>query len=447
MSSATSAVSDTVAAFQPASSPDYVPREQLRDLQSHRLRQVVRQTYEQVAAYRQRMQKRGLTPEAIRTIDDLGQLPFTSQADLSAGYPLGLLAVPLAQVARLQHPSGTAGQPIVVAYTRRDLDVWTEVVVRSLAACGVGPGDILQNACGGYDLFTDGLGLHAGAERLGATVIPISGGDADRQLMVLKDCGVSAICCPPSYFLYLLERAEKTGIDLRGLPLRAAALVTESWSESIRQRIEAAAGIKAYDIYGVPELIGPGVGAECCHQHGLHLWEDHFYPEIVDPATGQPLPDGQEGELVLTTLSREALPLIRFRTRDLTAVIAEPCPCGRTMRRIRRIGRHGEDMFVVQGVTVRLSQIEAALRSVTGLVPDYLVVLTQEQGLDQAEVQVEVTPQIISDRVSAMEALQGKLAQEVEHMLGIRVAVRLVEPRTIQRSRGQGKRVVDQRGA
>ncbi|MHC4401917.1 MAG: phenylacetate--CoA ligase family protein [Planctomycetota bacterium] len=444
MNPATSAVSDTPAPFHPASSPDYVPREQLHGLQSHRLRQVVAQAYEHVSLYRQRMHKHGVTPAEIRGVEDVHKLPFTVNSDLRDTYPFGMFAVPIQQVVHLHPPSGVAGKPIVVASTRRDLEVWTEVIVRSLASCGIHRGDVIQNACG-YNLFTDGLGLHYGAETLGATVIPISGGDTDHQIMVMKDFDVSAICCTPSYFLYLIERAVKIGIDLRELPLRAVALVAGPWSEAMRRRIEESAGIKAYDIYGLPEIIGPGVGAECCHQNGLHVLEDHFYPEIIDPKTGDLVPDGEEGELVVTTLSKEATPLIRYRTTDLAAMIAEPCPCGRTMRRIRRIGRR-DDMFVIQGTSVFPSQIEAALLTVEGTLPQYQIVLTQEEGLDQFEVQIEVTPQVFSDQVSAIESLQSKLAREIEHTLGVRAPVRFVEPHTVERSGDKAKRVIDKRG-
>ena len=440
-----STAKDTPVPFHPVSSPDYVPREQLTGLQSRRLRRVVARACEHVSVYRQRMNKHGVTPEDIGRIDQLHRLPFTTKSDLVDGYPFGMFATPLQEIVHLHPPGGSAGKPIVLAYTRRDVEVRTEVIVRCLAACGIHQGDIVQNACG-YNLFTDGLGLHYGAETLGATVIPISGQDTDHQIMVMKDFGVSAICCTPSYFIYLAERAEKVGINLRELPLRTAVLVANPWSEAMRRRIEEAADIKAYDIYGVPEILGPGVGAECCCQDGLHVFEDHFYPEIVDPDSGEPLADDQVGELVITTLSKEATPLIRYRTSDLAAIISEPCDCGRTMRRIRRVGRQSEEVLVVEGVTVYPSQIEAALLAVEGSLPNYQVMLTQEKGLDQVEVQIEVTTEIFSDQVSAMESLQTNLASELEHGLGIRVPVRLVEPHTIEPNRHQARRIVDKRG-
>jgi len=445
MDLASTTAKEMPARFHPASSPDYIPREQLRTLQSQRLRQVVAQAYEHVSLYRQRMHKHGLTPAEIHGIDDVHKLPFTVKTDLGDTYPLGMFAVPVQQIVRLHPPSGATGKPMVVAYTRRDLEVWTELLVRSLACCGIHQGDVIQNACG-YNLFTDGLGLHHAAESLGATVIPVSGGDTDHQIMAMKDFGVSAICSTPSYFLHVVERADKIGVDLRELPLRAVALVAGPWSEAMRRRIEESAGIKAYDIYGLPEMIGPGIGAECYCQNGLHVFEDHFYPEIIDPNSGNPLPDGEEGELVLTSLSKEAMPMIRYRTPDLAAIIAEPCQCGRTVRRIRRMGRQGGETFVVQGVTVFPSQIEAALLAVEGTLPDYQIVLDQQEGLDQVEVQIEVTPQVFSDQIGAMERLQTKLGDEIEYSLGIRLPVRLVEPHSIERSGGKGKRVIDKRG-
>ncbi len=445
MNSAAIAVSDSHAPFYPASSLDFLPHKQLRALQSHRLRHTVGHVYENVSLYRQRMHKAVLTPADIRGIEDIERLPFTTKADLRETYPSGMFAVPESQIASLHTSSGATGEPVVVAYTRRDMEVWTEVIVRCLVSCEFHQRDIVQNACG-HHLFADGLGLQAGAEALGATVIPVSGGDADHQVMVMKDFNVSAICSTPSYFLYLVERAGKMGVDLRKLPLRVGAFVGGPWSEAIRQRIEASAGIKAYYIFGLAELIGPGIGAEGCFQNGLHIFEDHFYPEIVDPETGEVLPPDREGELVLTTLSKEAMPLVRYRTEELALIRGEACPCGRTLRQIRRVGRRGEEMCVIQGVSVYPSQIEAALLAVKGSLPHYQIVLTQEQGLDQAEVQIEITPEIFSDRVSAMEMLEAQLAYEIGDALSIPVAVRLVEPRSIERGGDRRTRVIDRRG-
>jgi phenylacetate-CoA ligase len=332
----------------------------------------------------------------------------------------------------------------VVAYTREDLDVWTSVMVRSFAACGIHQGDIVQNAYG-YGLFTGGLGAHYGAEGLGATVIPVSGGNTDRQVMIMKDFGVTAICCTPSYFLHMIERAAGLDVDIRELPLRVGVFGAEPWTDSMRRRIEALSGIRAFDIYGLSEIIGPGVAIECERQDGLHIIEDHFYPEIVDPDTGEPLPDGEEGELILTTLSKQAMPMIRYRTRDITALIPGQCPCGRSLRRMRRIGRRSDDMLIIRGVNVFPSQVEAALLEVEGTLPHYQIVLTRAHGLDQMEVQVEVTPVTFSDKIGALEALHTRIADALERVLGLRVEVKLVEPLTLKRSEGKAMRVIDRR--
>ncbi len=433
---------DPARRFHPASAPDYVPAEQLRDLQLARLQRIVLRAHERVPLFRTRCRERQVSPADLRSLEDLGRFPFTLKTDLRDTYPFGLFASPMDEIVRLHASSGTTGKPTVVAYTQADLDVWTEVMVRAFAACGLHRGDVVQNAYG-YGLFTGGLGAHYGAEALGATVIPISGGNTDRQIMVLQDFAVTAICCTPSYFLHLAERARELGTDFS--KLRAGVFGAEPWSEAMRRRIEADTGVKAYDIYGLSEIIGPGVGIECFAQSGLHIFEDHFYPEVVDPVTGAVLPDGAEGELVLTTLSKDAMPMIRYRTRDVTALIPEPCACGRTIRRIRRIGRRSDDMFIIRGVNVFPSQVETALLAVEGTLPHYQIVLTREKGLDEMEVRVEVTPEVFSDQIRALEALQDKLEQSLDHTLGIRARVTLVGPRTIQRSEGKAQRVVDRR--
>lgn len=430
--------------YHPASAPDYVPLPILRQLQSQKLCQIVRRAYENVAFYRQRMAERGVHPDTFQGLDDIAQLPFTVKTDLRDTYPFGLFASPMQEVVRLHASSGTTGKPIVVAYTRGDLQVWAEAMVRTLACAGLTEHDVIQNSYG-YGLFTGGLGAHYGAEALGATVIPTSGGNTDRQIMVMKDFGVTAICCTPSYFLHLLDRAGEMGVDLRKLPLRVGVFGAEPWTEGMRARIEEAAGIRAYDIYGLTEITGPGVAAACIEQKGLHVFEDHFYPEIINPETLQPVPDGQEGELVLTTLSKQAMPMIRYRTRDVTAIETEPCPCGRTIRRIRRISHRTDDMFIVRGVNVFPSQIEMALLAIEGTLPHYQIVLTREKGLDQVTVRVEVTPEMFSDRVGALESLQQRLGTAIDHVLGIRVNVELVEPNAIPRSEGKAKRVFDKR--
>ncbi|HSN13105.1 MAG TPA: phenylacetate--CoA ligase [Anaeromyxobacteraceae bacterium] len=433
---------DAPGGFHPASAPDFLPRAQLQALQLGRLRATVARAYDKVALFRQRMDSRNLRPADIKALPDIAKLPFTVKNDLRDTYPFGLFASPMEEVVRLHASSGTTGKPIVVAYTEADLQVWTSVMVRSFAACGLHRGDVLQNAYG-YGLFTGGLGAHYGGEALGATVIPISGGNTERQLMVLQDFGVTAVSCTPSYFIHLIEKAREAKIGFG--KLRVGVFGAEPWSEEMRRYIQAETGIKAYDIYGLSEITGPGVGIECARQDGPHIFEDHFYPEIIDPETGDPRPDGAEGELVLTTLSKQAMPMIRYRTRDISAIHAEPCGCGRTIRRIRRIGRRSDDMFIIRGVNVFPSQVETALLKVEGTLPHYQIVLSREQGLDNMEVQVEVTPEFFSDKIRALESLQHKLADAVEHVLGIRVKVTLVEPRTLARSEGKAKRVVDNR--
>ena len=432
------------ARFHPHSAPDYIPAAQLANLQLSRLQAIVARAYQRVPLFHTRMAERHLAPEAITSLAGIASLPFTTKADLRDTYPFGLFASPMEEIVRLHASSGTTGKPIVVAYTQQDLDVWTSVMVRSFAACGLHHGDIIQNAYG-YGLFTGGLGAHYGAEGLGATVIPISGGNTDRQIMVMKDFGVTAICCTPSYFLHMIERAAEMDIDIRDLPLRVGVFGAEPWTASMRKRIEILTGIRAIDIYGLSEIIGPGVAIECPQQDGLHVFEDHFYPEIIDPETGAVLQDGEEGELVLTTLSKFAMPMIRYRTRDITALMPGPCPCGRSLRRMRRISRRSDDMLIIRGVNVFPSQVETALLEVEGTLPHYQIVLSRAHGLDQMEVLVEVTPETFSDKIGALEELSAKIEDALEQALGLRVPVRLVEPHTIQRSEGKAKRVVDRR--
>jgi phenylacetate-CoA ligase len=430
--------------FHPAAALDYLPPDHLQALQLRRLQAVVQRAYDCVRLTRVRMDAKGLRPEDIGSLEDIRLLPFTAKADLRDTYPFGMFASPMEDVVRLHSSSGTTGKPIVVAYTQEDLEVWSSVMVRSFVACGVTHDDIIQNAYG-YGLFTGGLGAHYGAETLGATVIPISGGNTDRQIMVMKDFGVTVICCTPSYFIHIIERARELGEDIRRFPLRVGVFGAEPWSQGMRRHIQEDSGIKAQDIYGLSEIIGPGVAVECECQSGLHIFEDHFYPEIIDPTSGQPCPDGTEGELVLTTLSKKAMPMIRYRTRDITSLVAESCPCGRTIRRMQRISRRSDDMFIIRGVNVFPSQIETALLAVEGTVPHYLIVLTRQKGLDQIEIQVEVTPEFFSDRVGALEDLQARIVKTVENITGISVNVRLVEPHTIERSMGKARRVIDQR--
>jgi phenylacetate-CoA ligase len=423
---------------------DYLPSPQLREVQFARLQTMVQRAYDRVPLFRGRMEDRRLTVADLRTLDDMVKLPFTVKTDLRDTYPFGLFASPLSEIVRFHASSGTTGKPIVVAYTKEDLDDWARAMLRSFAACGVHCGDVVQNAYG-YGLFTGGLGAHYGAEALGASVIPISGGNTDRQILIMKDFGVTVICCTPSYFLHLMERAHELGVDLKELPLRVGVFGAEPWTEDMRARIEAGSGIKAYDIYGLSEIVGPGVAMECVHQAGPHIFEDMFFPEVIDPRTEAPLPDGAEGELVLTTLCKRAMPMIRYRTRDITALAPDRCPCGRTIRRIRRIGRRSDDMLIIRGVNLYPSQIEAALLRVEGTLPHYQIVVDRQRGLDVLEVQVEVTAEVFSDTVGGLEQLQAKLSHSIETITGLRAEVRLVAPRTLQRSEGKAKRVIDKR--
>ena len=433
---------DPPGGFHPISAPDFMPRKQLAAIQLQRLQSVVARAYDRVPLMRTRLDERGLTPASVTSLDDIARLPFTVKTDLRDTYPFGLFASPMEEIVRLHASSGTTGKPIVVAYTQADLDVWSEVMVRAFVACGMHRGDVIQNAYG-YGLFTGGLGAHYGGEALGATVIPISGGNTERQLMVMADFGVTAICCTPSYFLHLLESAKETKTDFS--KLRVGVFGAEPWSDSMRERIQDESGIRAHDIYGLSEIIGPGVGIECTEQRGLHIFEDHFYPEIIDPDTGEVLPENSEGELVLTTLSKQAMPLLRYRTRDITALVSEQCACGRTLRRIRRIGRRSDDMFIIRGVNVFPSQVETALLRVEGTLPHYQIILTRDKGLDQMEVKVEVTPEVFSDEIRKLESLQHQLESQIENILGLRVKATLVQPRSIPRSEGKAKRVTDNR--
>ena len=431
-------------AFHPASAPDYLPPAQMRQLQLERLRAVVRRAYDRVDLFRRRLDERNFSPDRLGTLADIEHLPFTTKADLRDAYPFGLFASPIEDVIRVHASSGTTGKPIVVAYTRQDLEVWTSVMVRAFAACGLNRGDVLQNAYG-YGLFTGGLGAHYGAEALGATVIPVSGGNTDRQIMVLKDFSVTAICCTPSYFLHLIERASELGVSMRDLPLRVGIFGAEPWTESMRRHIEIEGGIQAFDIYGLSEIIGPGVAIECPYHNGMHIFEDHFYPEVIDPESGRVLPDGEEGELVLTTLSKQAMPMIRYRTRDITMILPGQCECGRTLRRIGRIGRRSDDMLIIRGVNIFPSQVESALLQIEGTLPHYQILLTREHELDQLEVQVEVTAQMFNDKIGALQSLHHRLQSALDRVLGIRVRVSLVEANSIERSEGKARRVIDRR--
>ncbi|MBR0238101.1 MAG: phenylacetate--CoA ligase [Thermoguttaceae bacterium] len=431
--------------FHPLSSMDFLPQDKLRAIQTERLINIVGRAYERVELFRNRLDENGVSPMDIQSIDDIAKLPFMVKADLRDTYPFGLFASPMSDIVRLHASSGTTGKPIVVAYTQADLDVWSETVMRAFLAYGMTKGDVLQN-CYGYGLFTGGLGAHQGGEALGATVLPVSTGNSARQLMLMKDFGVTAICCTPSFFLHLLDTAGEQGVDVRQLPLKIGAFGAEPWSEAMRQKIEELSGIKAYDIYGLSEIVGPGVGGECQCQNGLHIFEDHYYPEIIDPETLEVLPDGEEGELVLTTLSKQAMPIIRYRTRDITKIIPERCECGRTLRRIARISRRSDDMLIIRGVNVFPSQIETAILSIEGVAPYYEIIVTRDDNLDRMEVKVEITDALLGDdTIKTLETLQKRITAAIERIINIRVKVTLVEPRTLERFDGKAKRVKDLR--
>ncbi|MDK2887811.1 MAG: phenylacetate-CoA ligase [Thermoanaerobacter sp.] len=419
-------------------------REQLRILQLERLKLTIERVYRNVPFYRQRFIEAGIKPSSIRTLEDLRRLPFTTKQDLRDNYPFGLFAVPMSDVVRVHASSGTTGKPTVVGYTQNDINTWAELIARSLTCAGATRFDVVQNAYG-YGLFTGGLGLHFGVERLGATVVPVSGGNTRRQLMLMQDFGTTILTCTPSYALYMAEEGQKMGLDFKKLPLKAGVFGAEPWSERMRQQLEEKLDLMALDIYGLSEIMGPGVAMECAAKQGMHIWEDHFIPEIIDPATGEVLPPGEQGELVITTITKEAFPLIRYRTRDITRIDPEPCPCGRTHVRIKRITGRSDDMLIIRGVNVFPSQVESVLLEFGETEPHYLLVVDRKENLDSLEIWVEVAEHMFSDTVRKLEDLEYRLRERIESVLGISARVKLVEPNTIPRSEGKAKRVVDRR--
>ena len=419
-------------------------RTELEKLQLKRLKTKLKEVYDKVPFYRRAFKEKGVAPEDIKTLADITKLPFTSKLDFRDNYPFGLTAVPLQQVVRIHSSSGTTGKPIIAPYTQGDIDTWAEVMARTLATAGVRKDDILQNAYG-YGLFTGGLGFHYGAERLGAMVIPAGTGNTKRQLLMIQDLGTTVITCTPSYAIILHETAKEMGLDFRETKLRLGVCGAEPWSEQMRNDIESRMGISAINIYGLTEVIGPGVSVECEHKCGMHIWEDHFLAEVINPQTGEHMPPGQLGELVFTTLTKEAQPVIRFRTRDLVSLTADTCKCGRTMVRMSRVMGRSDDMLVVRGVNVFPSQIESVLLDVEGVEPQYLIVVDRQHGFkaDDLEIWVEVSEDVFSDEIGKMENLEKKLRAEMESVLSISPRIKLVEPRTIARTEGKAKRVVD----
>jgi phenylacetate-CoA ligase len=423
-----------------------LPREDIEKLQLTRLRATVERVYHNVPFYRKRLEERGLTPADIKSLADLKELPFTEKQDLRNNYPFGLFAVPKENVVRIHSSSGTTGKATVVGYTKRDVNNWAELMARSFVCAGTRRDDIVHNAYG-YGLFTGGLGAHYGAEKLGATIVPVSGGGTKRQVVLLKDFGPTVICCTPSYLLYLSETATEAGIDFKkDLKLRVGIFGAEPWTEEMRKDIEARLGITAVDIYGLSEIMGPGVGMECHEaQAGAHIFEDHFLPEIIDPETGEQLPPGETGELVITTLTKEAIPLLRYRTKDLTSLNYAPCVCGRTIVRMNRITGRSDDMLIIRGVNVFPSQIESILMETEGTAPHYELIITREGNLDNLEIKVEVDENFFSDEIRRLQQLEGKIRGTIKDFLGVSAKVTLVEPRTIARSEGKAKRILDMR--
>lgn len=419
-------------------------REDMRKLQGTRLKQTVERIYHNCEPYRKRMQEKGIVPADIQTIDDIVKLPFTSKKDLRDFYPFGLLSSPMSEIVRLHASSGTTGKPIVVGYTRNDLNIWNEVGARCFTAYGLGKQDVVQISYG-YGLFTGGLGAHGAVEMIGGTVIPMSSGNTQKQIMIMHDFQAVGLACTPSYALYLADALVDSGIPREEFKLEIGVFGAEPWTEAMRKELEEKLGIKAYDIYGLTEIIGPGVGHECVCQNGTHLCEDHFYPEIVDPETGESLPPGETGELVFSTITKDGMPLLRFRTRDLTRLNYEKCECGRTSVRMDRILGRSDDMLIIRGVNVFPSQVESVICEIPQLEPHYKLIVDRINNLDTFEVQVEVKESFYSDEMNRMLEIRRQIGHRLQSVLGIAPDVKLVEPRSIERSQGKAKRVEDRR--
>ncbi len=422
-----------------------LPREAMEALHLKRLRDLTDRVYSTVPFYRRKLTEIGYKPGDLRKLEDLSRLPFTTKDDLRENYPFGLFAVPMERVVRIHASSGTTGKPVVVGYTRRDIDTWSELMARTLSSGGTTSGDIVHNAYG-YGLFTGGLGAHYGAEKIGAAVIPMSGGNTKRQILIMKDFGSTILCCTPSYALNIAEVMAEEGVEPSQLRLKCGLFGAEPWTEGMRREIEKKLHIHALDIYGLSEVIGPGVASECIEEkHGLHVFEDHFIPEVIDPETGKPLPYGEAGELVFTTLTKEAFPVLRYRTRDISRLLPTACSCGRMLLRMERISGRTDDMLIIRGVNVFPSQIESVLMAVEGVEPHYQLVVSREGTLDVLEVHVEVNESIFTDEIKGLERLAKRVEDEIKDLLGVSCKVRLVEPKTIQRSEGKAKRVIDKR--
>ena len=419
-------------------------RESLKKIQSIRLKKIVEHVYYNTPFYRKKMQELEITPDDINSIDDIVKLPFTTKYDLRDNYPFGMCAVPMSQIVRIHASSGTTGKPTVVGYTRKDLATWTECLARCFTAYGADNSDFFQVAYG-YGLFTGGLGAHYGAEHIGASVIPMSSGNTDKQITLMHDFGATVLCCTPSYALFMADALKDSGIDRESLKLKIGAFGAEPWTENMRKDIEEKLGIKAYDIYGLSEIAGPGVGYECECQCGTHLNEDHFFPEIVDPQTLKPVEPGETGELVFTHLTKEGMPLLRYRTKDLTALHYDRCSCGRSLVRMDRILGRSDDMLIIRGVNVFPTQIEEVILESPEFEPHYLLTVDRINNTDRMELKVEVRPEYYSDEIKMMLALRKRLVSRLQSVLGLGVDVKIVEPRTIERSMGKAKRVIDNR--
>lgn len=422
-----------------------MPREALEAIQLRRLQKTVARVYNTVPFYKKRFDEVGVKADDVSSLDDLRRLPFTYKDNLRDSYPFGMFTVPMDDVVRIHASSGTTGKPTVVGYTARDIQTWSELMARTLMAGGATRGDMIHNAYG-YGLFTGGLGFHYGAEKLGASVIPISGGNTKRQVMIMTDFGPTILTCTPSYALLIAEVAEEMGVDFREFNFKAGIFGAEPWSEQMREEIERKLNIKAMDIYGLSEIIGPGVSVECIEaQNGLHIFEDHFIPEIIDPDTEEVLPYGTPGELVFTTITKEAFPVIRYRTRDISVLYPEPCRCGRTIVRMGRVQGRSDDMLIIRGVNVFPSQIESVIMEIDGIEPHYQLEVAREGRLDTLTVKVEVNEKVFSDEVKNLQNMERKLEKNIKEMLSVSAQVKLVEPKSIQRSEGKAVRVIDKR--
>ncbi|MFQ6066924.1 MAG: phenylacetate--CoA ligase family protein [bacterium] len=419
-------------------------RKNLQDLQLRRLKEVTHRVFERLSFYKRKFERSGVHPDEIKSLEDLKKLPFTSKSDLREDYPFGLFTAPLEKIVEFHISSGTTGKPVVNGYTKKDIQIWAEVMARALTCAGATARDVVHNAYG-YGLFTGGLGTHYGAQLIGAKTIPISGGQTKRQITIMQDFKSTVLACTPSYALHIAEVAEEMGVNVKDLPLRVGVLGAETWSDHMRQEIESRLDIEALDIYGLTEIIGPGVAQECEIRQGMHIFEDHFLPEIIDAKTGEVLKEGEEGELVLTTLTREGTSLVRYKTGDITHINYQPCECGRTLARIGKIKGRADDMLIIRGVNLFPSQIEDILVQIDEAEPHYQLILERRKGLDELTVELETSPHIFFDEVRRLEEIEAKIEREIEDVLGLRIGVRLVEPRTIERSMGKAKRIVDKR--